>query len=347
MSTLIIPCGGKSTRFPGVPPKWLLTHPDGRLMVESVIDGITKRNSFDRIIITCLLEHLELYEADLWIRSCVPSAELCVLPEPTKSAAETVAETILQCKVKGPIVIKDCDSYVEAKLFLGDFVVAVDVENIQDLRYPGAKSYVKSNEHGIIHQIVEKQVVSDHISVGVYGFSDAVKFVQCFNEISGAFNEEIYISYITQKFIDTEVVVLLIEGNEFRDWGTFEQWVAERDLYATYFCNLDGVILKNKGKFGSKSLTGEDEPIMENVRVLLEKNTSGSKIIFYTSRSNKGRKSTIKTLERLGFKNFELLCGCNEAKMVVINDFKAMKPFPSIQSISIPTNQPNLKDYIV
>jgi len=37
MTTLIIPCSGKSSRFPSIRPKWLFTHPNGELMIERAI----------------------------------------------------------------------------------------------------------------------------------------------------------------------------------------------------------------------------------------------------------------------------------------------------------------------
>ncbi len=40
MSTLIIPCAGQSSRYPNLRPKWMLTHPDGELMIEKVINSI-------------------------------------------------------------------------------------------------------------------------------------------------------------------------------------------------------------------------------------------------------------------------------------------------------------------
>ena len=35
--TLLIPAAGKSSRFPNMKPKWLLTHPSGELMIEKVL----------------------------------------------------------------------------------------------------------------------------------------------------------------------------------------------------------------------------------------------------------------------------------------------------------------------
>jgi hypothetical protein len=52
-TTLIIPVAGQSTRFPNLRPKWLLTMPDGKLMVEKSIEKL-EISKFDRILFVCL-----------------------------------------------------------------------------------------------------------------------------------------------------------------------------------------------------------------------------------------------------------------------------------------------------
>ena len=67
MHTLIIPCAGSSSRFPNMRPKWMLTHPDGKLMVEKAFEGIS-HNRFERVIVTILKEHVDNFEADIWLK---------------------------------------------------------------------------------------------------------------------------------------------------------------------------------------------------------------------------------------------------------------------------------------
>lgn len=80
MNTLIIPCAGKSSRFPNMKPKYMLTHPDGKLMVEKAMEGINPE-VFDRIIITIVKPHDEKYEAKLIMEQVFkdnPKVEICV-----------------------------------------------------------------------------------------------------------------------------------------------------------------------------------------------------------------------------------------------------------------------------
>ena len=60
MTTLILPVAGKSSRFKGLRPKWLLTMPDGKLLIEKSIRDINL-NDVNKIVIICLKEHLDQY----------------------------------------------------------------------------------------------------------------------------------------------------------------------------------------------------------------------------------------------------------------------------------------------
>ena len=64
---LIIPAAGKSSRYPNMKPKWMLTHPSGKLMIEKVIDGL-KINDYEKIYFVILKEHCIEYEADLILK---------------------------------------------------------------------------------------------------------------------------------------------------------------------------------------------------------------------------------------------------------------------------------------
>ena len=55
---LIIPVAGSSTRYQGMRPKWMLTLPDGKLMIEECIKGIDFTN-IEEIVIIALEEHIK------------------------------------------------------------------------------------------------------------------------------------------------------------------------------------------------------------------------------------------------------------------------------------------------
>ena len=107
MTTLIIPCGGKSSRFPDMKPKWLLTHPDGQLMIEKAINCLDVQ-SYERIIVAIIAKHNSDYDAELILRQALKdlsNLEVCILDEQTTCAAETVSKTIEKMNVFGPFVV--------------------------------------------------------------------------------------------------------------------------------------------------------------------------------------------------------------------------------------------------
>ena len=53
---LIIPVAGSSTRYQGTRPKWLLTMPNGLLMIEKSLSGLDLEN-IEEIIIIMLKDH--------------------------------------------------------------------------------------------------------------------------------------------------------------------------------------------------------------------------------------------------------------------------------------------------
>ena len=57
---LIVPVAGKSSRYPGMRPKWLLTMPDGKLMIEKSL-SLLNLKVFSRIIVIVLSDHFKKY----------------------------------------------------------------------------------------------------------------------------------------------------------------------------------------------------------------------------------------------------------------------------------------------
>ena len=58
---LIIPIAGSSSRFPGMRPKWMLTMPNGDLMLERAISGL-KLDNISELVIIALEEHIEKFK---------------------------------------------------------------------------------------------------------------------------------------------------------------------------------------------------------------------------------------------------------------------------------------------
>ena len=171
---VIVPAAGLSTRFPNMPPKYLLTDSNGDMMLRKAIEPYLNHH----VTIGILQEHDEKYNAKEKIHEQLPkdSFDLVVLPQVTAGPAATIYEILERTKITGDFLIKDCDSYFEHDITEGNYVCVSKVKENEILYNLAGKSFVQSNEQGIITDIIEKQVISDKFSVGGYKFADALQY---------------------------------------------------------------------------------------------------------------------------------------------------------------------------
>ena len=205
-----------------------------------------------------------------------------------------------------------------------------------------------ANEEGLIHDIVEKKVVSSLICLGVFCVRVS-KFIEAYHKIKDSLvyktGEEVYISHIISHLAYNGESIHSIEANEFKDWGTLEEWETEQRKYRSYFFDIDGVFLQNCGKYGTKNWSNYFEPIEDNLKILEKLSDEGAQIFCTTSRSDRYIKRFKELLNERGIKFEKVITDCHHSQRVIVNDFAPTNPYPSANSISIPRNS-LLKDYI-
>lgn len=351
MNTLIIPCAGKSNRFPNMKPKYLLTHPDGELMIEKSIKGLNLE-VFDRIIITIVKPHDELYESHLILSQVFKNnkkVEICILDDFTQSASETVYITIEKMNVKGAFVVKDSDNCVYTKLSNKIFnsILAYDIHKHPNISNIPGKSFLIVNEQGIIEDIIEKRVVSNIICLGVYAFEDVELFKKAYLELQTKnISGELYISHVISYILSKKrTTFTAVEADNYEDWGTLIEWKEVQHNYRTYFVDVDGVLIKNCGKYGSTNWSNNKELLKDNINAIKSLQNKGAQIIITTSRTEEYRKDLENMLQENGINPYTIIMGLNHAARIVINDFATTNPYPSGIAISIPRNS-NIKEYI-
>jgi CMP-2-keto-3-deoxyoctulosonic acid synthetase len=349
VNNLVIPAAGLSSRFPGMKPKWLLTHPDGNLMIQKVLSSFNQAN-YDRVIITILRDHCEKYNADLILEQLFgTSVEVCILEQQTKDPAETIAKTIQNMDLTGFITIKDSDCYVLADYPTDkQFICGLTIDKMDDIVRIHNKSFIIKNDENIITDIIEKKVVSDTVCLGVYCL-EIDNLMAAYNKINNSpvyrHDNEMYISHIVSYLISQSDILHFVEAKQFIDWGTLKEWRKEQRKFRTYFFDIDGVFLKNTGKYGVKNWSNSFEPIQENIDSLKRLSDSGAQIIFTTARSQKNLSKFKKLLADNNIKYKDIIADCYHSQRVIVNDFAPTNPYPSCDSISIPRNS-NLGDYL-
>lgn len=351
MSTLIIPCAGKSTRFSDVRPKYMLVHPFGDLMLVQSILGLDL-SDVKRIVITLVKEHIEDYKLDLQalsdrifeLKNIKP--DFCILENFTASQSETVYQTILASQISGPIHIKDCDNYFETLLVNKNNVCISTLSN--DMNATN-KSYVSIDKFGYLSGIVEKQIIGNTFCVGCYSFQNANEFIISFKEVinmKSVNTKEIYISHIIQNMILNDKMFEIQLVKNYLDWGTIEDWNKYRKQFNTIFVDLDGILVYNASEFFEPKW-GTSQPLQNNIEIINNLYDSGkSMIIITTSRKDKYKLQTLQQLQDLNIKFHKIIFDLPHAQRILINDFSNSNPYPSATAISIKRDGDNLKEML-
>lgn len=224
---IIVPAAGLSTRFPNLPPKYLLTDSNGDMMIRKAIEPYLNHH----ITIGILQEHDEKYNAKEKIRDQFykNSIDLVVLPQVTKGPAATIAEIIERTKIIGDFLVKDCDSYFEHEITEGNYVCVSKVKENDILYNLAGKSFVQTNEQGIITEIIEKQVISDKFCVGGYKFGDVEEYMDAYKIISTTIQNEIFVSHIIQFMLLENNIFIENLVTNYSDVGTIEEWKKYND----------------------------------------------------------------------------------------------------------------------
>lgn len=351
MKTLIIPCAGKSNRFPNMKPKYMLTHPDGKLMVEKAIEKMNIK-IFDRIIITIVKPHDEKYESKLIMEQVFksnPKIEICMLDDFTWSASETINLTLEKMNVSGSIVIKDSDNCVHTQIpdNIKNAVVWYDLRKHPDISNIPWKSFLVINEQNIIQDIIEKDIVSNIICLWVYSFENCEDFKWAYNEFkNNNIQWEMYISHIISYLIAQNKCVFECNIATWYDdrWTLIERKQLQKNC-RTYFVDFDWVLIKNSGRYGTINWHNNKVFLEENIQSIIELQNKWAQIVITTSRTEEFRKNLEEMLDSVWIKPYVILMWMNHAARVIINDFATTNPYPSWMAITLPRNS-TLKDYL-
>ena len=332
----------------------MLTHPNGKIVLEQAVSRIDL-SMFSRIIVTILQQHVDSFDADVWLDQMFGHAgvEVCVLSEDTASQSETIGYTIKKMGITGAFVAKDSDGLICAPTSLlasgSNFVVGGKVSDFPRISNLPAKSFITLNEQGALVDIIEKEMVSDVISLGCYGFESAQSFCERLEVLSREWpvSREIYPSHIIASMLGQGDCFEFVRATEYEDYGTLADFQVVQKNYKTLFVDLDGVIFENKGKYGKRNwFDGQEVVIDENIAVLRAMIASGCQVVFCTARDESCRDLVESSLDRLGLQFHGLIMGLHHTQRIIINDFSNSNPWPSCVAINVERDSSSLSDYL-
>ena len=351
MRSLIVPMAGRSSRFPNLRPKWMLTHPmKNTLMVTESIQGLNL-DFFDNIYFICLQEHEDKYHfmkgfvAELDGFGLREKSNIVLLPEQTSSQSETVYTFLSGHNLEGFIFIKDSDGFYQCELKEEKNQVAYFDLNDMDNINARTKSYVELDINNVVTNIVEKQVISSTFSSGGYAFADAKEFCKTYEKLEDI-KGECYISHIIFEMMLSGSTFHGIKTTDFKDWGTLDAWNKYKSQYKCLFVDIDGTLVTNSSHH-FPPYVGTGKPLEENINYLVQLHESGkARIVLTTSRPERLRELTLTELETKGIPYDYLVMGLPHWQRVLINDFAKSNPYPSAAAINMPRNQDILKEFL-
>lgn len=325
---VIIPLCGDSSRFPNMRPKWMLTHPNGKLMIELAISGIPSWTSKD-LYFAIRQDHEEQYSASSILKKCFGNdINILILKDKTSSQVQTIYNMLTFFNIDNVnILIRDGDSYIniDSMPCTNNYILSMRNYSIDV-----SKSYiVRNNNSNVVKEVIEKKQVSNEFSVGGYAFRNSKVFLDNCNNCN-------YVSEVITNAIANGEEFIAIPVNDYKDWGTVNEWTAELEKYKVWFIDLDGVIFYNASKY-FKPYWEDSKPIVDNVNYFLSMPIE-TQFIFATARPEEYRELTESQLKAVGFKNFQLVMGLNHAKRFIINDYSSTITYPSCEAINIPRN---------
>jgi hypothetical protein len=345
---LIIPMAGKSSRFPNLRPKWMLTNPQGRFMAIEAIAGLNL-DDFNRIYFVCLKEHEEQFSFLKGFLEEIEEAglggktEFVFLSEQTKDQPQTVYNAIKQAGITGSFVIKDSDNFFQVALKPGNSVCYSDL-NSSGLIKPKNKSYLVRDSNGNISNIVEKQVISPFFCVGAYSFESTDLFCNLLDGLPT--HGERYISNVIFQAILQGKLFEGVEVSDYIDWGTIEDWDRFKRSYATLFVDIDGTLVVNSSAHFPPYI-GNTNPLESNIEILRNLYQTGKfQIILTTSRPERFRTITQEQMKRVGMPFDHLIMGLYHSKRIIINDYSKSNPFKSCDSINLKRDSNELKEIL-
>jgi len=311
-------------------------------MFEKAIEGVNYY--YDRMILTVLKQHCDDYGADKIISELLPDAEILILDKSTGCLAETIYLTLKKKNVEGYFISKDCDCFVDVSLpkTPKNFVLALDLRKRLDISNVASKSFIVplDNNKNILVDILEKNVCSNYISIGVYGFASAYEYIKGYKNVAHI-SGEIYPSHVISYMICTGHLFNVYYSNIYNDYNDSKAWFHERDGFSTYFVDVDGTLFKNSGYPWKDSV-----PLEKNIEVIKKLRKNGAQIIITTARPEYEREKLVKEFKKYGIDYDCIITGCNHSKRVLINDFSNSNPYPSCEAINIPRDEDNLEEFV-
>ncbi|ART78815.1 glycosyltransferase family 2 protein [Oceanisphaera avium] len=180
MLNIVIPMAGSGSRFlaAGFKEPKPLIDVLGKKMIELVINNL-KPNTPHKFIFICQNEHIEKYNLTETFTNICDNFEMIGIDGITEGAAITVLKARALIDNESPLMIANSDQWLDMDInaYLADFASRDLTGGMVTMKASDPKwSYAKQDNAGYVTEVIEKVVVSDEATVGVYNFAQGHYF---------------------------------------------------------------------------------------------------------------------------------------------------------------------------
>lgn len=201
MLNIVLPIAGRGSRF--VKEGYKLPKPlipiHGIPMIELVVRNIrpSSPHTFTFIV---QQEHIDLFNIDVTLNRIAPGCSIIPVSHVTQGAACTVLLAKDLINNNDSLMLVNSDQWVDINI--DDYLSKMEDPKIDGLIMTMTAndpkwSYVGFNKEGEMNRVVEKEVISNEATVGIYNFKRGKDFVNAAEEMIGRdlkVNGEFYIA---------------------------------------------------------------------------------------------------------------------------------------------------------
>lgn len=210
MLNIVVPMAGRGSRFQEagftLPKPLIPVH--GVPMIRVVIENLRPFREH-RYIFLCLQDHIAQFSIDSRLREMVPDCEIVPVNAVTEGAACTVLLAKPYIDNEDALMIANSDQWVDADI--NAYLEVQDHENADGLimtmwaDHP-KWSYIGFDADGHLNRVVEKEVVSNEATVGIYNFRRGADYVWAAENMIAKnlrVNNEFYVAPTYNELIET------------------------------------------------------------------------------------------------------------------------------------------------
>lgn len=214
MLNIVIPMAGRGSRFLNagykLPKPLIEIH--GKPMIEYVVNNIRPYQDH-RFIFLALKEHLENLDLANTLSKIAPNCHIISVNSVTEGAASTVLLAKNYINNQDQLMIANSDQWIDININeylsnLDDILIdgLIMTMNDNDPKW----SFIGIDDSNFVTKVVEKEVISNEATVGIYNFrngSDFVKSAELMIKKGFKVNNEYYVAPVYNELINSNCKV--------------------------------------------------------------------------------------------------------------------------------------------